>query len=54
MNDCKQPEIDFEHDDFDFDTIEEELRVLKKRFERKELTEEVYLREKAKLLDGMK
>lgn len=27
MNDCKQPEIDFEHDDFDFDTIEEELRV---------------------------
>jgi len=33
--------------------IEEELRVLKKRFERKELTEEVYLQEKAKLLDGM-
>lgn len=27
MTDCKQPEIEFEHDDFDFDTIEEELRV---------------------------
>ena len=36
------------------DKIEEELRVLKKRFERNELTEEVYLREKAKLLDRMK
>ena len=34
--------------------VEEELRVLKKRFERKEVTEEVYLREKAKLLEGMK
>lgn len=27
MTDCKQPEIEFEHNDFDFDTIEEELRV---------------------------
>lgn len=27
MTDCKHPEIEFEHDDFDFDTIEEELRV---------------------------
>lgn len=33
--------------------IEEELRVLKNRFERQELTEEVYRREKAKLLEGM-
>lgn len=27
MTDCKPPEIEFEHGDFDFDTIEEELRV---------------------------